>query len=90
MTQPSPHIPVLLDEVIHALAITPGSDVVDGTFGAGGYSRAFLAAGARVHAFDRDPDAVAAIEAGLAELERGETVTMDDLHRERARRRATR
>jgi 16S rRNA (cytosine1402-N4)-methyltransferase len=56
----SPHIPVLLDEVIHALAITPGSDVVDGTFGAGGYSRAFLALGARVHAFDRDPDALAA------------------------------
>jgi 16S rRNA (cytosine1402-N4)-methyltransferase len=60
MSGTSPHIPVLLDEVIHALAITPGSDVVDGTFGAGGYSRAFLALGARVHAFDRDPDALAA------------------------------
>ncbi|MGL5839154.1 MAG: 16S rRNA (cytosine(1402)-N(4))-methyltransferase RsmH [Sphingorhabdus sp.] len=60
MTQPSCHIPVLLDEVIHALAITPGSDVVDGTFGAGGYSRAILAAGARVHAFDCDPDTLAA------------------------------
>lgn len=60
MTGASPHIPVLLDEVIHALAITPGSDVVDGTFGAGGYSRAILALGARVHAFDRDPDALAA------------------------------
>ena len=60
MTGAPPHIPVLLDEVIHALAITPGSVVVDGTFGAGGYSRAFLALGARVHAFDRDPDALAA------------------------------
>ncbi len=60
MTAASPHIPVLLDEVIHALAITPGSDVVDGTFGAGGYSRAILALGARVLAFDRDPDALAA------------------------------
>jgi 16S rRNA (cytosine1402-N4)-methyltransferase len=60
MSAASPHIPVLLDEVIHALAITPGSDVVDGTFGAGGYSRAILALGARVHAFDRDPDALAA------------------------------
>lgn len=60
MTGVSPHIPVLLDEVIHALAITPGSDVVDGTFGAGGYSRALLGLGARVHAFDRDPDALAA------------------------------
>ena len=60
MTSARPHIPVLLDEVIHALAITPGSVVVDGTFGAGGYSQAFLALGARVHAFDRDPDALAA------------------------------
>lgn len=51
----APHIPVLLDEVIHALAITPGAEIVDGTFGAGGYSQAFLAHGARVHAFDRDP-----------------------------------
>jgi 16S rRNA (cytosine1402-N4)-methyltransferase len=59
MTGAPHHIPVLLDEVIHALAITPGSDVVDGTFGAGGYSQAFLALGARVHAFDRDPDALA-------------------------------
>jgi 16S rRNA (cytosine1402-N4)-methyltransferase len=54
----APHIPVLLDEVIHALAITPGSEIVDGTFGAGGYSQAFLALGARVYAFDRDPDAL--------------------------------
>jgi 16S rRNA (cytosine1402-N4)-methyltransferase len=54
----APHIPVLLDEVIHALAITPGSEIVDGTFGAGGYSQAILAGGARVYAFDRDPDAL--------------------------------
>ena len=52
------HIPVLLDEVIHALAITPGAEIVDGTFGAGGYSQAFLAGGAKVYAFDRDPDAL--------------------------------
>ncbi len=58
MTAPTPHIPVLLDEVIHALAITPGSEIVDGTFGAGGYSQAILAGGARVYAFDRDPDAL--------------------------------
>jgi 16S rRNA (cytosine1402-N4)-methyltransferase len=54
----APHIPVLLDEVIHSLAITPGSEIVDGTFGAGGYSQSFLALGARVYAFDRDPDAL--------------------------------
>ena len=58
MSALAPHIPVLLDEVIHALAITPGAEIVDGTFGAGGYSQAILAGGARVYAFDRDPDAL--------------------------------
>jgi 16S rRNA (cytosine1402-N4)-methyltransferase len=53
------HIPVLLDEVIAALAPQPGDVIVDATFGAGGYSRALLDAGATVHAFDRDPDAIA-------------------------------
>ncbi len=52
-----PHTPVLLAEVLEALQPAPGHTVVDGTFGAGGYSRAFLAAGARVVAFDRDPAA---------------------------------
>ena len=55
-----PHIPVLLDEVIAALAPAPGALVVDATFGAGGYTRRLLDAGATVHAFDRDPDAIAA------------------------------
>jgi 16S rRNA (cytosine1402-N4)-methyltransferase len=55
----SPHTPVLLEEVIDALAIAPGERHVDGTFGAGGYARAMLAKGARVYAFDRDPDAIA-------------------------------
>jgi 16S rRNA (cytosine1402-N4)-methyltransferase len=54
------HVPVLLDEVIAALAPQPGDVIVDATFGAGGYSRAILDAGATVHAFDRDPDAIAA------------------------------
>ena len=58
MTLSAPHIPVLLDEVIYSLAITPGDEIVDGTFGAGGYSQAILAGGARVYAFDRDPDAL--------------------------------
>ena len=56
----APHIPVLLDEVIDALAPAPGSLIVDATFGAGGYTRRLLDAGATVHAFDRDPDAIAA------------------------------
>jgi 16S rRNA (cytosine1402-N4)-methyltransferase len=55
-----PHIPVLLDEVIAALEPRSGDVIVDATFGAGGYSRALLDAGATVHAFDRDPDAIAA------------------------------
>jgi 16S rRNA (cytosine1402-N4)-methyltransferase len=59
----APHIPVLLAEVLGALALQPGDVVVDATFGAGGYTRAFLDAGATVHAFDRDPDAIAAGQA---------------------------
>lgn len=55
---PAPHIPVLLEEVLDALAIAPGEAHVDGTFGAGGYSSAMAQAGARVFAFDRDPDAI--------------------------------
>ena len=50
----APHISVLLDEVLESLAIQPGDLIVDGTFGAGGYSRAFLERGAEVIAFDRD------------------------------------
>ncbi|HEY9233606.1 MULTISPECIES: 16S rRNA (cytosine(1402)-N(4))-methyltransferase RsmH [Phenylobacterium] len=53
----APHTSVLLDEVLAALEPAPGKLIVDGTFGAGGYSRAFLAAGASVVAFDRDPTA---------------------------------
>ncbi|HYN45995.1 MAG TPA: 16S rRNA (cytosine(1402)-N(4))-methyltransferase RsmH [Allosphingosinicella sp.] len=56
---PPPHIPVLLEEVVHALSPAPGETHVDGTFGAGGYTRAILDKGAaRVFAFDRDPDAI--------------------------------
>ncbi|MFC3079566.1 16S rRNA (cytosine(1402)-N(4))-methyltransferase RsmH [Phenylobacterium terrae] len=53
----SPHAPVLIDEVVEALEPAAGKTIVDGTFGAGGYTRAFLARGARVVAFDRDPTA---------------------------------
>lgn len=60
----APHIPVLLDEVIAGLSPQPGERHVDGTFGAGGYTRAILASGAEVIAFDRDPDAIAAGQEG--------------------------
>jgi 16S rRNA (cytosine1402-N4)-methyltransferase len=57
---PVPHLPVLLGEVLAGLAVQSGETHVDGTFGAGGYTRGLLGAGAgRVIAFDRDPDAIA-------------------------------
>jgi len=57
----APHVPVLVDQVIAALALHSGDTAVDGTFGAGGYTRAMLGAGAgRVIGFDRDPDAIEA------------------------------
>lgn len=65
----APHVPVLLPEVLAALAIRPGERHVDATFGAGGYSRAMLNEGAVVIAFDRDPDAVATGEALAVEAE---------------------
>jgi 16S rRNA (cytosine1402-N4)-methyltransferase len=69
MTQVAPHIPVLLDEVIAAIAPRPGMTIVDATFGAGGYTTALLEAGAQVHAFDRDPDAIAAGQTMVARYE---------------------
>jgi 16S rRNA (cytosine1402-N4)-methyltransferase len=57
---PARHIPVLLEEVLAALAPSEGETIIDGTFGAGGYTRAILARGADVVAIDRDPDAIAA------------------------------
>ena len=61
MTVPTAlHLPVLVDEVVAAVRLVPGETAVDGTFGAGGYARALLGAGAgRVIGFDRDPDAIA-------------------------------
>lgn len=49
------HVPVLLDDVMAALGDARGRRIIDATFGAGGYTRAFLNAGAIVTAFDRDP-----------------------------------
>ena len=62
------HLPVMLDEVVAALAPGDGDVIIDGTFGAGGYSRAILsAAETRVVAIDRDPLALAAGRALAAE-----------------------
>lgn len=53
------HIPVLLNSVMRELGDIRGYRILDATFGAGGYTRAFLDAGASVVAFDRDPHVVA-------------------------------
>jgi 16S rRNA (cytosine1402-N4)-methyltransferase len=57
--QSSRHVPVMLDEVLHALSPAAGGTYVDGTFGAGGYTRGILAAAdCKVIAIDRDPSAI--------------------------------
>ncbi|MCB1538342.1 MAG: 16S rRNA (cytosine(1402)-N(4))-methyltransferase RsmH [Rhodospirillales bacterium] len=56
----APHVPVMLDEVLAALAPRAGAVYVDGTFGAGGYTRAILdKADCQVIAIDRDESAIA-------------------------------
>ena len=54
----SPHAPVMLPEVLAAMQPKAGERIVDGTFGAGGYTRALLATGAEVVGLDRDPSVI--------------------------------
>ena len=56
------HIPVLLQPVLAGMAPLANNTIIDGTFGAGGYSRAMLDKGANVIALDRDPQAIVAGE----------------------------
>jgi 16S rRNA (cytosine1402-N4)-methyltransferase len=63
------HKPVLVDEVLAALAVRPAGHYVDATFGRGGHSERILAAlgsEGRLIAIDRDPDAIAAGRARFA------------------------
>lgn len=60
------HIPVLISDILARIA-PMGRRWVDGTFGAGGYSRALLEAGAVVHGIDRDPNVAATAQALHAE-----------------------
>lgn len=54
-----PHVPVMLADVLDVLKPRDGGVYVDGTFGAGGYTRAILgAADCAVLAIDRDPSAI--------------------------------
>jgi 16S rRNA (cytosine1402-N4)-methyltransferase len=78
----APHIPVLLDEVMEALAPIIGGIFIDGTFGAGGYTRALLERGAaQVIAIDRDPEALAA-GAALVEASGGRLILVDGVFAE--------
>ncbi|MDZ7704161.1 MAG: 16S rRNA (cytosine(1402)-N(4))-methyltransferase RsmH [Trueperaceae bacterium] len=52
----APHVPVMIAACLEGLDVRPGQWYVDGTFGAGGHSRALLAAGASVLAVDQDPN----------------------------------
>lgn len=62
------HIPVLLSAVMQTLGDVRGKTIIDATFGAGGYTRAFLDAGANVVAFDRDPNVVADAQKIISEF----------------------
>ena len=85
---PAPHIPVLLAECMEALDLRSDRIYLDGTFGAGGYTRAMLAKGARVIGVDRDPSAIAAgqalvdASAGHLTLVKGRFGELDALARE--------
>jgi 16S rRNA (cytosine1402-N4)-methyltransferase len=64
---PARHVPVLVRPVVEHLGIRAGGTYIDGTFGAGGYARAILAAAdCKVLGLDRDQSAVA-LSAGLVE-----------------------
>jgi 16S rRNA (cytosine1402-N4)-methyltransferase len=61
MSETTPHIPVLLDEVLEGLSPLPGQRFIDGTLGAGGHTEAILKAVAphgQVLALDADPSAL--------------------------------
>jgi 16S rRNA (cytosine1402-N4)-methyltransferase len=79
---PARHIPVMLSEVLAALEPKDGDIVVDGTFGAGGYSEAILkAADCKIIAIDRDPEAFR-LSGALAEKYPGRLMAVLDRYSE--------
>ena len=72
-----PHVPVMLAEVLDALKPADGETHVDGTFGAGGYTRAILdTTRCHVIAIDRDPSAIRAGQ-GLVEAYAGRLTLLE-------------
>jgi len=72
------HVPVLVHSVVEQLGVRDGGVYIDGTFGAGGYTRAILAAAnASVIAIDRDRTAVAN-GAGLVQAAGGRLTLVED------------
>lgn len=61
------HVPVLMNEVMDALAVKSGEWYLDGTFGRGGHTKAILDAGGQVVACDMDPDAIASAQEKFAD-----------------------
>ena len=75
---PARHVPVLARPALELLNIRDGGIYIDGTFGAGGYSRAILgAADAQVIGIDRDQSAVAN-GAGLVEAAGGRLTLIEE------------
>lgn len=78
MSMPLAHIPVLGREALDFLDVRDGGVYIDGTFGAGGYSRAILGqANCRVIGIDRDQTAIAS-GGGLVETARGRLTLVED------------
>ncbi len=77
MTMTLTHRPVLLAETLAALQPGPDKVFVDATFGGGGHTEALLAAGARVIALDKDPEAIARGRARFAKEPRLTLVKAD-------------
>jgi 16S rRNA (cytosine1402-N4)-methyltransferase len=75
---PAPHIPVLVRPAVDFLNVHDGGLYIDGTFGAGGYTRAILsAADCNVIAIDRDPTAITA-GAELVAAAKGRLALVED------------
>lgn len=79
MTEPTLHVPVLLDRVVALLApalVEPGSVLVDATLGLGGHAEAVLAKCPTAHVVGLDRDTEALRSAGLRLTAMAERTTL--------------